>query len=109
MLGIIAALDRSIPQVKPSLRRELLILGAQGAEFVGWLYRDLGVPELTRHWHDQAMEWAQAADDRELQGYVLLRKSQAAWDERDVVRMLTLAQAAQEGPWWSCPGLVDIR
>jgi tetratricopeptide (TPR) repeat protein len=30
---------------------------------------------------------------------VLLKKSQAVWDERDALRMLTLAEAAQEGPW----------
>lgn len=34
-----------------------------------------------------------------MQGYVLLKKSQAAWDDRDGLRMLTLAQAAQTGPW----------
>lgn len=32
-------------------------------------------------------------------GYILLKKSQAAWDERDGLRMLTLTQAAQTGPW----------
>lgn len=45
------------------------------------------------------MEWAQEAGDVPLQGYLLLKKSQAAWDERDGLRMLTLAQAAQDGPW----------
>jgi len=103
VLGIIGALERKIREVKPALRPELLVLGAQCSEFVGWLYRDLGVLGWTRYWHDQAMEWAQAAGDRELQGYVLLRKSQAAWDERDGLRMLTLAQAAQEGPWQLTP------
>lgn len=34
-----------------------------------------------------------------MQGYVLLKKSQAAWDERDGLRMLTLAQAVRRGPW----------
>jgi tetratricopeptide (TPR) repeat protein len=34
-----------------------------------------------------------------MQGYVLLKKSQAVWDERDALRMLTLAEAAQDGPW----------
>jgi len=34
-----------------------------------------------------------------MQGYVLLRKSQMAYEERDAVRVLTLAKAAQYGPW----------
>jgi tetratricopeptide (TPR) repeat protein len=34
-----------------------------------------------------------------MQGYVLLKKSQAAWDDRDALRMLALARAVQEGPW----------
>ncbi|WP_239331816.1 hypothetical protein [Frankia sp. CiP3] len=28
-----------------------------------------------------------------------MKKSQLAWDERDGARMLTLAQAVQDGPW----------
>ena len=34
-----------------------------------------------------------------MQGYVLLKKSQMAYEERDAVRVLTLAQAALHGPW----------
>jgi hypothetical protein len=45
------------------------------------------------------MEWAQAADDSGMQGYVLLKKSQAAWDQRDAVRMLTLAEAVRGGSY----------
>jgi hypothetical protein len=41
-------------------------------------------------------------------GYILLKKSQSAWDERDALRMLTLAQAAQQGPW-TLPTLVHAE
>ncbi|MGH4017488.1 MAG: hypothetical protein ACRDSL_26920 [Pseudonocardiaceae bacterium] len=34
-----------------------------------------------------------------MQGYVLLKKSQMAYDSRDPLRVSTLAHAAQEGPW----------
>ncbi|MGH3974355.1 MAG: hypothetical protein ACRDS9_13660 [Pseudonocardiaceae bacterium] len=34
-----------------------------------------------------------------MQGYVLLKKSQMAYDERDALRVWTLAEAAQCGPW----------
>lgn len=99
VLGILAAVEHSARQVRPAVRRELLEVGAESAEFAGWLYRDIGAPDLAAYWRDRASEWAQEAGHFTLQGYVLLRKSQAAWDERDGLRMLTLAQAAQEGPW----------
>lgn len=99
VLGLIAAIEQMAGDAKPSVRRELLAVGAQTAEFAGWLYRDIAMPELAGYWRDRAVEWAQAAGDLPMQGYVLLKKSQAAWDERDAPRMLTLAQATQEGPW----------
>lgn len=99
VLGIIGTVERNARQVKPSVRQALLAVGAQGAEFAGWLYRDLGMPGIANYWRDRAMEWAQEAGESAMQGYVLLKKSQACWDERDGLRMLTLAQAVQDGPW----------
>ncbi|MGH3753375.1 MAG: XRE family transcriptional regulator [Pseudonocardiaceae bacterium] len=98
-LGVVAAIEIHAREVKADVRRELLTVGAQAAEFVGWLYRDARQPRLSGHWRDRAMEWAQEAGDLPMQGYLLLKKSQAAWDERDGLRMLTLAQAAHDGPW----------
>jgi hypothetical protein len=99
VLGHVAAIERRARQVKANVRRELLAVGARAAEFVGWLYRDARQPRLSAHWRDRATEWAQEAGDWPMQGYILLKKSQAAWDERDGLRMLTLAQAAHDGPW----------
>lgn len=99
VLGMIGAIEQTARQARPSVRRELLSVAAQSAEFAGWLYRDIGVPAMAAYWRDRAIEWAQEAGDSAMQGYVLLKKSQAAWDERDATRMLTLAQAVQDGPW----------
>ena len=99
VLGIVGLIDSNVRQVKPALQRELLAVGARSAEFAGWLYRDVGAPDWADYWRDRAMEWAQAAGDTAMQGYILLKKSQSAWDGRDAVRMLTLAQAVQNGPW----------
>jgi hypothetical protein len=52
-----------------------------------------------RAWYSRATEYAQEAGDTALQGYVLLKKSQMAYDERDARHVLALAQAAQYGPW----------
>jgi DNA-binding XRE family transcriptional regulator len=108
VLGIVAAIEIHAREVKASVRRELLAVGAQAAEFVGWLYRDARQPRLSGHWRDRATEWAQEAGDWPMQGYILLKKSQAAWDERDGLRMLTLAQAAHDGPW-QLPPLVQAE
>lgn len=99
VLGVVAAIERHARHVKVKVRRELLTVGARAAEFVGWLYRDARQPRLSAHWRDRATEWAQEAGDWPMQGYILLKKSQAAWDDRDGMRMLTLAQAAHDGPW----------
>jgi hypothetical protein len=99
VLGLIAAIEKTATDSKPAARRELLRVGAYASEFAGWLYRDVCVPELANYWRDRAVEWAQVSGDATMQGYVLLKKSQAAWDERDGLRMLTLAEAVQDGPW----------
>ncbi|MFJ8489451.1 helix-turn-helix domain-containing protein [Streptomyces sp. NPDC094038] len=99
MLGLLGAVEDHARDVKPSVRRELLAIGADGAEFAGWLYRDIQQPQAAVFWYDRAMEWAQEADNAAMQGYVLLKKSQMAYDERDALRMLTLAQAAGNDRW----------
>jgi hypothetical protein len=98
-LGIVGAVTNAIREVRPWVRTDLLAVGAQGAELVAWLYRDLGVPATAEAWRDRAIEWAQEAGDRPMQTYVQLKKSQAAWDQRDAPSMLALAQAVQKAPW----------
>ncbi len=99
VLGILGAISQHAREVKPDLRFSLLSLGADGAEFVGWLYRDLQDPSNAAYWYDRAIEWAQEANDTAMQGYVLLKKSQMAYDLRDAHRVVTFAEAAQAGPW----------
>ena len=99
VLGIIGAIEHHAGTVKPDVRRRLVAVGARSAEFAGWLYRDSATPKFANYWRDRAVEWAQEAGDLSMQGYILLKKSQAAWDTRDAGRMLALAQAVQDGPW----------
>lgn len=99
VLGIVGVVQQHARSVKPAVRRLLLLLGAQSAEFAGWLYRDASQADRSLYWRDRAAEWALEAGEWPMLGYILLRKSQSAWDERDGIHMLTLAQAAQEGPW----------
>ncbi|MDQ1246642.1 MAG: Transcriptional regulator [Actinomycetota bacterium] len=98
-LSVIAALDVTARQVSLLIRRQLLTLAARSAEFTGWLYRDAGALDQATYWYDRATEWAQEAHNPAMQGYVLLRKSQMAYDHHDGIRVLTLAEAAEFGPW----------
>ncbi len=99
ILGVLGAISQHVREVKPGVRCALLALAADGAEFAGWLYRDLQDPPSATYWYDRAMEWAQEAGDTAMQGYVLLKKSQMAYDLRDTCRVVTFAEAAQSGPW----------
>ncbi|MGI8450809.1 MAG: hypothetical protein ACR2MP_27245 [Streptosporangiaceae bacterium] len=99
VLAIIAAVDHAAREARPAAQGDLLAVGARSAEFAGWLYRDSAALRMAGYWHDRAVERAQMAGEPALQGYVLLKKSQAAWDERDAPRMLLLARAARQGPW----------
>jgi transcriptional regulator with XRE-family HTH domain len=99
VIGILGAISQHVREVKPEVRCQLLSLGADGAEFAGWLYRDLQDPAGATYWYDRAMEWAQEAGDTAMQGYVLLRKSQMAYDLGDAYRVVTFAEAAHSGPW----------
>ncbi|NRQ31254.1 helix-turn-helix domain-containing protein [Nonomuraea sp. NN258] len=92
--AVLGAVQHAVREVKPEVRRQLLVVGAEGAEFVGWLYRDLRDLATATYWYDRAIEWAQEADDGPMQGYVLLRKSQLAYDRQDALKALTLADAA---------------
>lgn len=105
VLGILGAIEEHASDVKPAVRREFLKVGAEGAEFAGWLYRDGRDMPRAMYWHDRAIEWAQEAGDQALQGYVLLKKAQLAYDEREPLRMLTLSQAVLNGSW-QLPGRV---
>lgn len=99
VLGILGAVTDHVREVKPEVRRSLLSLGAEAAEFIGWLYRDLKDLGNATYWYDRAMEWAQEACDMPMQGYVLLKKSQMAYDTRDAQRVVSFAEAAHQGPW----------
>lgn len=97
VLGALTSINTALRASQGADRTTLLGIAARSAEFVGFLYRDLGDRVRSLHWHDRAMEWAQQGDDVAMQSYVLLRKAQAAYDQRDARRMLDLTVAADRG------------
>ncbi|WP_052714042.1 hypothetical protein, partial [Streptomyces katrae] len=96
---LLAVIEELAHEASPSVRRELLGVGARAAEFTAWLHRDAGAPaHVTVFFHDRAVEWATVTGDGPMHAYVLLRKAQAT-DRHDAARMLDLAHAAAHGPW----------
>jgi hypothetical protein len=91
--------QQTVRGARSAVRRPLPAVGARAGEFAGWLYRDCGQSAAADYWRDRASEWAMEAADFEMPGYVLVRKSQSAWDNRDAGRMLGLARAVEQGPW----------
>lgn len=99
VLGILTAINSAARTAGEDLRRDLLALGARGAELAAWLHRDAGAPApAVAYWHHQAKEWATFTGDGAMHAYVLLRQAQAT-DRNDAARMLDLARAATTGPW----------
>jgi len=99
VLALLTATAECAKRVRDDRRARLLSVAAEGAEFAGWLCRDLGELASAVYWYDRAMDWAQEAQNLTLQGYVLVKKSQMAFDARDAGRVRALADAALFGPW----------
>ncbi|WP_433294433.1 helix-turn-helix domain-containing protein [Actinoplanes sp. CA-030573] len=97
--GVIDVVESVAPDVPEKVRGDVLVLGAEAAEFVGWLFRDLADPVQAGYWYDRAMEYAQLCGDLSWQGFVLLRKSQMAYESRSANRVRLFARAAIDGPW----------
>ncbi|MFB9363596.1 helix-turn-helix domain-containing protein [Actinoplanes nipponensis] len=97
--GVIDVVEAVAPDVPEKVRSDVLVLGAEAAEFVGWLFRDLADPVQAGYWYDRAMDYAQLCGDMSWQGFVLLRKSQMAYEARSALRVRLFARAAIEGPW----------
>lgn len=91
-------LDHLLRTSNGSTRRELLRIGSRTAEFLGWLYQDLGDFRAAGYWSDRSMEWAQEAADDHMQSYVLFRKSHQAASQVNADQTIGLARAAQRVP-----------
>lgn len=76
-------------------RSNLLAICSRYAEFIGWLFQDLGDPVISLFWTDRALEWAQeSALNGSFTSYVLMRKSDHAEQYGTPDRVLALARAA---------------
>jgi hypothetical protein len=79
-------------------RDRLLMLAGRHAEYVGWMSQEAGDDRAAMWWTDVALELADAAGDRELQAYALVRKAGVLLYRDDAVSVVALARRAQRHP-----------
>ncbi|MFF4448184.1 DNA-binding protein [Streptomyces sp. NPDC001502] len=76
-------------------RRDLMELQTQYAEFLSWLYQDLGDTKAASSWLDAALHGSHTVGGGDLTAYVMARKAQLAADRADPAGVVDLAGAAQ--------------
>ena len=74
--------------------KKLLYVGARYAEFAGWVYQDTGALNSAMQMSNNALDFAQEADDEMLISYILMRRSNIATDAKRPELALKLADAA---------------
>lgn len=77
-----------------AMRDDVLHIGSRYAEFLGWLYQDLGDSNAAMQWTNLAMDYAQELDDPVLAAYTLQRRSNIAAEAGQAGHGIGLANAA---------------
>src|SRR5262245_23481115 len=87
-------IDRLCQASRGSDRCDVLTVGAQFAEFCGWLYQDSGQQDAAIFWTNRAMDYAQELNHPQVIAYIMMRKSNIATDFGNPGHGLGLANAA---------------
>lgn len=90
-LGTVERLRRD---ASGDIRKGLLSLESQYAQFLGWCYQDLGDEVASEHWYGHALLAAHEAEDDNMVASVLSMRSNAAWDTGDPRQAAALGEAA---------------
>lgn len=97
---------------KGRTRDDLFAVASLYAEFQGWLQGDVGALQRGRAWTGRALEWAEAAGDPGLTGYMLMRRAQEAVAAGDGALAVGLARAAvargESAPFVHAAGLQQL-
>jgi tetratricopeptide (TPR) repeat protein len=91
----VRAIEEMISHTPGALLDRLLRVASGYAEFAGWLAQDAGDDTASRSWYDRAREWADAAEDRRMSAFVLMRRAVQAVGRGDGAYAIRLAAAAQ--------------
>jgi transcriptional regulator with XRE-family HTH domain len=90
-LSVVAGL---VTEARGDLRSAMVGIGAQWAQFAGWLHLSAEQPDRAAVLFDRALEWAVETGDREMIATVLSFKGHAAWLAGQVGPLIGLTEAA---------------
>jgi transcriptional regulator with XRE-family HTH domain/tetratricopeptide (TPR) repeat protein len=90
----IGVIEQMLDQARGADFRRLAYITARHSEFAGWVSQDAGDFDAAMRWTDTALEAARLITDRELEAYVLMRKSNIATDSGNPPLAVALANAA---------------
>ncbi|MER8046256.1 helix-turn-helix transcriptional regulator [Streptomyces sp. NPDC094032] len=97
----LAAQARALPSLARTsgarTARGLYVLASRYAEFTGWMAQESGDDRSALEWTDAAVRLAEAAGDRDLAAYALVRRGLITFYGGDAKATIELVQGAQAG------------
>jgi tetratricopeptide (TPR) repeat protein len=101
----LAVIDQSCQAATSTQRPVLLRIGAEYAQFLGWLYQDGGAPAAAGYWCDRVAEWSMEAGYGDMIATALSMRASLALDADQPARALSLALAALRDQWQAAPAV----
>ncbi|WP_157254535.1 helix-turn-helix domain-containing protein [Nonomuraea typhae] len=95
LTGPIEALRNLARAATGSRRTGILLLTARYAEYAGWMAQESGDDRAAVRWTDMAVRLAEAADDRDMMCYALVRQALISLYRHDAVGTIELSRQAQ--------------
>ncbi|NUW33414.1 XRE family transcriptional regulator [Nonomuraea sp. SMC257] len=94
-LGLV---EQLVIEARGALRRPMLDVGAQWAQFAGWLHANSNRTTEADRWYDRALVWATEADHGGMIATALSMKGHLGWITSYVGPLIGLSEAAQRTP-----------
>ncbi|WP_433360078.1 helix-turn-helix domain-containing protein [Actinoplanes sp. CA-142083] len=96
LIGHIHVLRAQALSAPARSRGRVLLTAARYAEYTGWMCQEAGDEHSALWWTGTAAEWAEAAGDRDLGPYALVRQALVSLYRGDAVSTVEQARAAQQ-------------
>jgi transcriptional regulator with XRE-family HTH domain len=99
----LAVVEDLMSEARGPLRQRALDIGAQWAQFGGWLHASIGNPSAGRRWYAMALESATEVGNHNMVATALSLRGHLAWLARQPGPLIGLSQAAGRQP--ASPGV----
>ena len=95
--GQVKLVESLADEARGPIRRRVVDLAGQWAQFAGWLLATTGQPARARDWYARTLEYATEAGSRDLVATALSMRGNLAWMARRPGPVVGLSAAAAEG------------